>query len=533
MIYIPPNPASLLRYTPGPGAPANTNLDQNALAEASGNHGSLPVPPPNPTPYVPTATSPAVQGEGSNSYPQPDGQATPATQTTSIVPSKTPDQSQPVDFSKLPGFLNTPAGYGGSGGVDQTNYRKALAAGAVDSQNNTNNHLNILGSLAQGFQASSKQLEEEGQGNLIQQQVDQDRILDRQRAMAAEHKDRMRELDLQFQDAQRSGIDPNRMWKNLNTGGKIGTAIGLLLSGVGAAGNHGVNTAVGVMTDAIDRDVGAQKEDMKNRLSILGSRLGMENTGFDQQSAMIKAERDASYQGYSNVLNQLQTKRELHKDNLNAQVSLNDAMYQVKDAGIQKGLGFQQSLFALDKEKYAAGAAARAQQNAGKLNPAQTAEYRATAYREFIKDGKTPDQARDLANEVTISRLGGVSNPPATSGTDASTAGENANTASARQLVGGLTKPSWSPPTSSYWNPEDAAHTTSVNSAVRLYIESLGGKVNMDSPSVQELISKLNNPLTFDAARDQMLKDLKGMGQQQTSHPQTAKQLTTSDQEKD
>lgn len=53
-------------------------------------------------------------------------------------------------------------------------------------------------------------------------------------------------------------VDPNRYFASMSTGGKIATALGLVLGGIGA-GNDGVNRAVGVIDNAINRDVEAQK----------------------------------------------------------------------------------------------------------------------------------------------------------------------------------------------------------------------------------------------------------------------------------
>lgn len=76
-------------------------------------------------------------------------------------------------------------------------------------------------------------------------------------------------------EIQNGVIDPNHYYHNLSTAGKISTAIGLILGGFGAAATGGKNLAVGVLENAIDRDIKGQvatkqyKENMVGALSHL------------------------------------------------------------------------------------------------------------------------------------------------------------------------------------------------------------------------------------------------------------------------
>jgi hypothetical protein len=60
-------------------------------------------------------------------------------------------------------------------------------------------------------------------------------------------------------------IDPGRWWASRSTPGKIAAAIGLALGAIGA-GNDGVNRAVGIIENAIGRDLEAQKAEHELRL---------------------------------------------------------------------------------------------------------------------------------------------------------------------------------------------------------------------------------------------------------------------------
>jgi hypothetical protein len=68
-------------------------------------------------------------------------------------------------------------------------------------------------------------------------------------------------------------IDPNRLWNNTSTGGKITTAIGLILGGMGAGATGGRNLAVDAMNHAIERDVDAQKTNQTNQANLYRSNL--------------------------------------------------------------------------------------------------------------------------------------------------------------------------------------------------------------------------------------------------------------------
>lgn len=60
-------------------------------------------------------------------------------------------------------------------------------------------------------------------------------------------------------------VDPGRWWASRSTPGKISAAIGLALGAIGA-GNDGVNRAVGIIENAIGRDLEAQKAEHQIRM---------------------------------------------------------------------------------------------------------------------------------------------------------------------------------------------------------------------------------------------------------------------------
>lgn len=64
-------------------------------------------------------------------------------------------------------------------------------------------------------------------------------------------------------------IDPNRMWHNKSTGAKVGSIIGMLLSGVGSGLSGQRNMAMDVLNKQIDNDIDAQKANLGQKKTAL------------------------------------------------------------------------------------------------------------------------------------------------------------------------------------------------------------------------------------------------------------------------
>ena len=93
-----------------------------------------------------------------------------------------------------------------------------------------------------------------------------DQKASRARAQIAADADMARILEARQAVASSSStIDPGRWWASRSTPGKIAAAIGLALGAIGA-GNDGVNRAVGIIQNAIGRDLEAQKAEHEIRL---------------------------------------------------------------------------------------------------------------------------------------------------------------------------------------------------------------------------------------------------------------------------
>lgn len=91
-------------------------------------------------------------------------------------------------------------------------------------------------------------------------------------------------------------IDPNRIWSNVSTGGKVGAAIGILLSGIGSGLTGQKNMAMEVINDAINRDIDAQKTELGKKHTLLS--INMQKYGrLDQATMATSAQLNSMLQG--------------------------------------------------------------------------------------------------------------------------------------------------------------------------------------------------------------------------------------------
>lgn len=98
-----------------------------------------------------------------------------------------------------------------------------------------------------------------------------------------------------MQDAMKGHVDPNRLWGNKSTLGKVGTIVGLIIGGLG-----GSDAPMKTLRKQIDDDINAQKLDMENRQNLL-------NANRDQ----YKNERDATDMTRINLMDQVSAQLKL------------------------------------------------------------------------------------------------------------------------------------------------------------------------------------------------------------------------------
>lgn len=97
--------------------------------------------------------------------------------------------------------------------------------------------------------------------------------IDAQRQMQTDFENHVKsinsERDSIIHDLQNQHINPNNFWENKSLPGKLTSAIGLILGGMGS--NGGPNQALSFMEKQIDNDIMAQKLNISNKESLLNA----------------------------------------------------------------------------------------------------------------------------------------------------------------------------------------------------------------------------------------------------------------------
>lgn len=223
------------------------------------------------SPGAPTATSPQPTPQPSDNSPQVSQDAKPVTQNGIAVPADSPvnDQSYPpipadpklvsaqerVAAAPQPGQPSPPQA-SDPYGVATT--QQAQLQGLAQQQ------AGILGT-SQVDQAVAA-----AQTPIVQQQIQ-----DEQKLMGLHHQ-QMQHMYNEFnnveQDVKSQKLDFNRYLGNRSTEQKIGSAIGILISGLGS-GPSGHNMAMDFINKQIDNDIEQQKADLGKKQNLLSANV--------------------------------------------------------------------------------------------------------------------------------------------------------------------------------------------------------------------------------------------------------------------
>jgi hypothetical protein len=127
-------------------------------------------------------------------------------------------------------------------------------------------------------------------------------------------------------------IDPNRVYENSSTGARIGSVLGILVSGLGAGMSGKENLAISQLNKIIDRDIDAQKTDISNKRNLLNQyreKLGdtrlaeeasrlhlMTMADFQMKQAYAKAQSPIAQAQMGMALNEWNQKMMLMKNEL-------------------------------------------------------------------------------------------------------------------------------------------------------------------------------------------------------------------------
>lgn len=164
----------------------------------------------------------------------------------------------------------------------------------------------------------------------VYKQQQQEEAKSRNRIMQ-DHQQSQSRLNAQLDQLQAQGINPNQYFQNQTTASNISQAVlvGLTQFGQGVAHRQG-NPALEMINDAVARDVDAQKTNLQKNLQVMGKRLDLDNTNFDQQNALLKAEAESYQAAYTVASNDVSKRAAMYQGNAEVQQKATDMQSQLE-----------------------------------------------------------------------------------------------------------------------------------------------------------------------------------------------------------
>lgn len=207
-------------------------------------------------------------------------------------------------------------------------------------QNSIGQAVELNRNAVDSFKENTDTLATESQVARLSMQDEMRGNTDRRAALLRETQDRQGKIDGELSRLDAQGVDPNHYWQSRSTPQKIGAAIAIGLGAFAAhplgprGGGGGGNAALDIINQAIGADIDAQKTNLQKHLEVARSRMAAGAQGFDQEHALLQAERDSIQTGYSVATSDIARRAGMFKDNAemtaNAQ-KLTAALQQSRD----------------------------------------------------------------------------------------------------------------------------------------------------------------------------------------------------------
>lgn len=155
-----------------------------------------------------------------------------------------------------------PAGRGGGGGSLRAPEEDPEAAASVADEAQLANRMS---EVAQRNANAQEVTAAQNKQRIVEDAAKRDEEIHRN--AIAKTDAQMRKLQDAHDEIQRidTSVDPGRFWASRTTGQRVAGILGMALGALGA-GNDGVNRAAGLINQAIDRDIDAQKSEHELRL---------------------------------------------------------------------------------------------------------------------------------------------------------------------------------------------------------------------------------------------------------------------------
>lgn len=160
---------------------------------------------------------------------------------------------------------------------------KTIGYGPTQSQYNAPNsdeygYGQELNTYQQGAGQYQKGLQQQAQAEMQQGKDRADYLkqnIQAQQQMQTDFQDHVSQINNErealFRDLQNQHVSPDHYWEDKSSVGKIASAVGLLVGGIGAGATGSENMAMKFINNQIDRDMEAQKLNISNKQSLLNA----------------------------------------------------------------------------------------------------------------------------------------------------------------------------------------------------------------------------------------------------------------------
>lgn len=271
--------------------------------------------------------------------------------------SKGATESQGPAQDPLAAILR-PQGAGGAHRVGYSpadkDYIGALGSQAQAEQANAAEMAGHIGRIADSFAQQNDALAAESKQGVLDYQEQLRQNAARRAQIDADAKTAQDKINAKIADLEATGVDPNHYFQSQSTGQRI---LGALAIGLGGFASHGLgpnghestNTALEIMNNAISRDIDAQKTNLQKSLSVLGQRMNLNAQGFDQQKALLEAERESIQSAYAVAANETAKRAAQFRDNAEVQTNAAKIINGLQGTAVDKVGQLNQQLYGIEK----------------------------------------------------------------------------------------------------------------------------------------------------------------------------------------
>jgi hypothetical protein len=174
-------------------------------------------------------------------------------------------QSQPPAPASVPDPQQAPGTPTGAGG--------ALSSDPYGAQVSADQYMKGLEQEKQGIAQEAQALAAQEKAKSEVEAQKAQTLQNTMQSYEQNHAALQKEREALQADIANSHIDPTRYLDSMSTGKKIRTAIGLMLSGLGAGGSHSEDTAFNFIRSQIDHDIEAQKAEIGKKQNLLSMNM--------------------------------------------------------------------------------------------------------------------------------------------------------------------------------------------------------------------------------------------------------------------